>query len=126
MDMDPRWKQLGDLLVSYSTGVRPGERVMIAMGEVETLPLAHAVYEAAVQAGAYPQVQFLSERLRHTLLRYGSEQQLAWVPEIEALGMDWADVYFGLRGGYNLHQHADIPAERLAPNQQAMGKIPFL
>jgi aminopeptidase len=113
-------------MVGHSTAVQPGERVMIAMSEVETYPLAHAIYEAAINVGAYPQVQFLSESLRHSLLKYGNADQLSWVPEIEAYGMEWADVYFGLRGGYNLHEHADVPAERLSLNQVAMGKISTL
>ena len=121
--MDRRWKQLGEILVNYSTEVKPGERVLIAMVEPETLPLVHAVYEAVVKAGGFPQVQFLSETLRHSLLKYGNQEQLAWVPEIEAYGMEWADVYLGLRGAHNLHEHADIPAEALAANQAAMGKI---
>jgi aminopeptidase len=124
--MDPRWKQVGDLLVSYSAAVQPGERVMIAMHEVESLPLTQAVYAACIRAGAYPQVQFLSETLRHALLRDGDDAQLAWTPELEAYGMEWADVYFGLRGAYNLHIHADIPAARLAANQAAMGRVSSL
>lgn len=124
--MDKRWKRLGDLLVNYSTGVRPGERVMIAMSEVETYPLAQAVYEAAVKAGAYPQVQFLSEALRHALMKYGNDEQIRWIPEIEAYGMEWADVYIGLRGGFNLFEHADISNEVLAANQAAMGKVSTL
>lgn len=121
--MDKRWKQLGDILVNYSAAVQPGERVMIAMIELETYPLVQAVYEAAVKAGAYPQVQYLSETLRHSVMKYGSPEQLRWVPEIEAYGMDWADVYFGLRGAHNLYEHADIPTESLAANQYAMGQI---
>lgn len=124
--MDKRWQQLADLLVNYSTAVQPGERVMIAMSEVESLPLAEAVYAAAVRAGAYPQVQYLAETLRHSLLKYGSDAQLSWVPEIEAYGMEWADVYIGLRGAYNLHMHSDIPAGRLARNQAAMGRVSTL
>ena len=124
--MDKRWKQLGEVLVNYSTAVKPGERVMIAMVEPETLPLVHGVYEAAVKAGAYPQVQFLSETLRHTLLRYGSGDQIGWTPEIEAYGMQWADVYFGLRGAHNLYELADIASEALAANQAAMGKVSTL
>lgn len=124
--MDRRWTQLGDLLVTYSAGVRPDEKVMIAMGEVESFPLVRAVYEAAVRAGAYPQVQFLSEKLRHSLLQFGSERQLAWMPEIEAFGMEWADVYFGLRGAYNLAEHWDIPSSRLSVNQAVLGRISAL
>ncbi len=124
--MDKRWKQLGELMVNYSTGVKPDERVMIAMSEVETYPLVYAIYAAAIKAGAYPQVQFLSESLRNLVLRYGNTDQLSWVPEIEAYGMDWADVYFGLRGGYNLYEHAGVPAERLSLNQVAVGKVSTL
>ena len=58
---DPRWKAVADVLVHYSTAVQPGERVMIAMGEIESFPLAHAVYESCIKAGAFPQVQLLSE-----------------------------------------------------------------
>ena len=124
--MDERWRQLADVLVHYSTEVRPGQRVMIAMGETETEPLVQAVYEAAVRAGAHVQVQFLSEALRHALLRFGTPDQIGWVPEIEAHGMTWADVYLGLRGAAPLDQHADIPADRLALSQQAQGKVSAL
>lgn len=121
--MDRRWKQLGDILINYSTEVKPGERVMIAMGELDTFPLVRGVYEAAIKAGAYPQVQFLSEELRHMFLKYGNQDQLSWIPEIEAHGMTWADVYIGLRGGHNLYEFADVPADRLSVNQKAMGKV---
>lgn len=123
---DPRWKAVADVLVGYSATVQAGERVMIAMGETETFPLAHAVYESCIQAGAYPQVQLLSEKLRHSLLEHGSAEQHGWLPEIEAQGMDWADVYFGLRGAYDLSLHDDIPTAALAANQAAMGKISTL
>ncbi len=121
--MDKRWKRLGEILINYSTKVQPGERVMIAMIEIETWPLAHAVYEAAVKAGAYPQIQLKSETLRRCVLEYGNDQQITWVPEIEMYGMEWADVYIGLRGAHNLYELQDIPAEKLAANQNAMGVV---
>ena len=124
--MDPRWRQLGELLVNYSLAVQPGEKVMVAMGELESYPLVRGAFEAVVKAGGYPQVQFLSESLRHQLLKYGSAEQLAWVPALEAYGMEWADCYLGLRGASNLHEHDDIPADLLSLNQKAMGKISAL
>ncbi len=124
--MDKRWEQLGDLLVNYSAAVKPGERVMIAFVETETYPLVHAVYKACVKAGAYPQVQFLSEELNRLLLKYGNEDQIGWEPEIEAYGMSWADVYFGLRGAHNLDVFWDISADKLALLRKAMGKISTL
>jgi aminopeptidase len=124
--VDPRWERLGDILVRYSTRVQPGERVMIAMIEPETFPLVQAVYRSVVKAGAFPQVQFLSETLRHSLLRYGNSGQINWVPEMEKAGMEWADVYIGLRGAHNLYELQDIPADILAANQKANGIISTL
>lgn len=121
--MDKRWRQLANILVNYSAEVNAGERVMIAMHEVETLPLVRAVYEKAVQAGAHAQVQFISEYLRHSLMRFGTPEQIGWLPEIEAYGMEWADVYFGLRGAHNLHEAADVSSEALALHQKAMGQV---
>ena len=121
--MDKRWKELGDLLVNYSTEVQPGEKVMIAMKEVETYPLMHAIYEACIKAGALPQVQFISEELNRLIMKHGEREQVDWVPEIEAYGMEWADVYFGLRGAHNLNVHWDVPAETLSAHRNAMGKI---
>jgi aminopeptidase len=121
--MDKRWKRLGEILVNYSTRVKPGERVMIAMIEIETWPLAQAVYEAAVKAGAYPQIQLLSETLRRSILEFGNPDQISWAPEIEIYGMEWADVYIGLRGAHNLYELQDIPADKLAANQNAMGLV---
>jgi aminopeptidase len=123
---DPRWTQLGDLLVNYSMQIKKGEKVMIAMKEVETLPLVQAVYTAAVKAGAYPQVQFLSDTLSHALLQHGSPEQISWAPEVERFGMQWADVYFGIRGAHNLNEFWDIDAGRLSALRQAMGKISAL
>jgi aminopeptidase len=121
--VDKRWTQLGDLLVNYSMAVKPGEKVMIAFVELETYPLVQAIYRACIQAGALPQVQFLSEELNRLVLKHGSPEQIGWVPEIEAYGMEWADVYFGLRGAHNLDVFWDVPAEKLSLLRKAMGKI---
>ena len=123
---DARWDQLGDLLVKYSTDVSRGQKVLIAMSEVDAFPLVQSVYRAAVQAGAFPQVQFLSEKLRHSVLRYGTEEQLRRVPELEAYGMEWADVYIGLRAASDPNEHSGIEASRLAMSQAAAGKVSAL
>lgn len=52
--MDKRWDALASILVNYSIGVKPGERLLITMMEVETEPLARACYREAVKAGGYP------------------------------------------------------------------------
>ena len=119
---DPRWMQLADILVNYSTRTQPGERVFITMMETETLPLVMGVYGKAIRAGALPQVEFVSAYLERELMRHGTMEQIEWVPEIQAYGMEWADVYIGLRGARNPHEFEGIGADRLAAHRRALGK----
>lgn len=121
--MDKRWARLGDIIVNYCLKVRPSEKVMIAMVEVETYDLMKCVYDSVIRAGGYAQVQFLSEELRHSLLKHGNDGQISWVPEMEMWGMQWADVYVALRGAHNLYELQDIPSERLSIQQEVLGKI---
>src|SRR5215203_5379087 len=123
---DRRWSQLGEILVNYSTRTRAGDRLLITMVELETFPLTLAVYEHAVQAGAFPQVQFASVYLERALLKYGTEELITRVPDLERSGMEWADAYVGLRGARNPHELGDIPTERLAAYKRAQGAISAL
>jgi len=123
---DRRWSQLGEILVNYSTRTSAGDRLLITMMEPETFPLTLAVYQSAVLAGAFPQVQFASAYLERALLRYGSEELIARVPDLERSGIEWADAYVGLRGARNPHEFAGIPTERLAAHKRAQGAISAL
>jgi aminopeptidase len=124
--VDERWNRLADILVNYSTRTRLGDRVLITMMEPETMPLVQAVYTSVVKAGGYPQVQFTSAYLDRSLLQYGSDDQVRWVPELEQKGMEWADVYIGLRGARNPYELSDIPAGRLVEHRRALGVVSSL
>ena len=80
--IDPRWSRLGEILVNYSTRTGAGDRLLITMMEPECFPLTLAVYEHAVRAGAFPQVQFSSAYLQRVLLEYGNEELIARVPDL--------------------------------------------
>ncbi len=123
LNTDKRWNELAASLINDSLGVKPGERLMIMMMETESYPLALACYAECIKAGGFPQIQFMSEALKHQVLRYGSDEQIGWVPEIEAYGMQWADCYLALRGAFNLNECWDILDDKIARYQAAMGKI---
>ena len=86
--MERTGKVVGQLFNQRSTE----ERVMIAMTEIETYPLVQAVYEACVKQVPTHRYNFY-RKIKSFLLKYGSDQQIEWIPEIEAYGMEWADVY---------------------------------
>lgn len=120
---DPRWHDLARILVGHSTGVRTGDRVLIAMREAETLPLATAVVAAAARLGARPQAIFAAAAFDRALLLHGDDALAGWEPDLEAMAYDWADVAIVLRGARNPHEMAGIRAERLALHRRALGAI---
>lgn len=121
--MDKRWNQLADILVNYSTMVKPGKRVLITMMEIDTFPLARAVYNEVVRAGGLPFVEFQSAYLERDLMKQGNTEQIEWICEMQAKGMEWADAYIGLRGARNPNEFIDIDAKKIASHKKSMGKI---
>ncbi|MDP1779533.1 MAG: aminopeptidase [Anaerolineales bacterium] len=120
---DPRWQQLAEILVNYSTAVKKGERVLITMMEIDTFPLMRTVYDAVIKAGGLPFVEFQSAYLERDLIKHGSKEQVDWICEMQSSGMEWADVYIGLRGARNPNEFIDIDAKTLSDHKKSMGKI---
>ncbi|MFO7780233.1 MAG: aminopeptidase [Spirochaetia bacterium] len=126
MDYDKRWNELARVLVDYSTETKAGDRCIIIMRELESFPLMRAVYARAVELGAYPQVLFNSSYLQRDLMRFGSEEQVGWEPELYSHAMDWADVCVDLRAASNLYEFADIDTETVSLHRKAEGKVSAL
>ena len=124
--LDSRWEQLADILVNYSTTTRSGDRVLITMMETDTWPLARAVHAAAIKVGAHPHIEFQSTLLQRDLMLEGDPNQFDNEHELQRKGMEWADVYIGLRGASNPHELNGIAAERITAFRRALGKISAL
>ena len=123
MLVDDRWNQLADILVNYSTETGKGDRVLITMMETETFPLARAVHAEALKAGAVAHIEFQSLLLQRDLMLLGEGLQLAQSHELQNLGMEWADVYIGLRGASNPHELSGIEEERIMSFRRELGKV---
>lgn len=124
--IDQRWQEVAKILVNYSTEVKRGEKVLITMMELDTYPLAIAVYSQVVKAGGQPHIEFQSSSIDRSLLLYGSSEQISAIPEMHEIGMRWADVYIGLRGSSNPYEFSGIGSEKIAARKKAFGHISSL
>jgi len=90
--------KLADLIVNYSVEVQPGQLVRLDGGTVAA-PLLLELYRQAIRAGAHPYTRIALEGTEHIVLSEGSDDQIAFVSEIErheveeldALITIWAD-----------------------------------
>ena len=98
--MDPRTTKLADILVNYSTEVRPGDRVAIR-GEVTSLDLINETLQYTLRAGGQPMVILDSDDLMETFYREAGEGQLKYLSPIEQSSIRDVDVAIFIRGSTN-------------------------
>jgi aminopeptidase len=113
---DPRLDKLADVLVNYSTKVKPGELVAIA-SEPAAMPFIEAVTEAVLKAGGNPFWLPRSETMTELLLTHGSEEQLRYVSPITMDITEKIDVQIGSWTQLNTRYLARFDAKRVATNQ---------
>jgi aminopeptidase len=113
---DPRYRQLAQTLIRFSTALQPGDKVLI---EATNIPdaMIGALMDEAVAAGAVPIVDKKTEYLRRKLLDVGTDEQaeerIRLTADFEAYRMAKMDAYIGLRGSHNITELAGVPAERM-------------
>jgi aminopeptidase len=108
---DPRVARLGELVVSYSLGLQPGQIVRIDSAPVAA-PLALEVYRAALVAGAHPYVNVELERLPELQLAVGSEEQLDFVSPIGMKEVDLVDAIVTIWSETNTRALSRADADR--------------
>lgn len=118
---DPRIQKLADVLVQYSTKLKPGENVLIEAGDVPE-PLVQAIIRTAVDAGAKPYVWQRQSLVTRELLLHSSDEQLKLIGEMELAWMKKMDAYIGIRGGLNINEMSDVPQERKIAYQELILK----
>jgi aminopeptidase len=88
--IDPRVSKHADLLVNYSLRLQPGQLVRIDAGAVAA-PLVTEVYRHALRAGAHPRTRVEVEGLDVIALGESTDEQLAFVSEIDRFEIEQVD-----------------------------------
>lgn len=116
--LDPRIDKLADVLVNYSIGVRPGDKVLVS-GSSLAAPLLKAVYVKALQAGGFPLMMVSLPEIDALLYRYASDEQLQHVPPPTNLIMETYDAYLQISGAENTKSLTGIDPARMVLRNRA-------
>jgi aminopeptidase len=108
---DQRLARLGDLIVGYSLGLRPGKIFRIDT-PYAGVPLAIELYRAALGAGALPYANVELEQLPEILVREGSDEQLDFVPPAAVGELDLVDAIATIWAEGNTHGLTGAQPER--------------
>jgi aminopeptidase len=115
---DPRVERLADVLVDYSTSVRPGDLVLLETGPLAT-PLLRELFRRVVSAGANPQLRVALEGAAEALLSSASDDQIEWVNPARREDFERADVRIAVEGDANSRALSGIDPARQARYSRA-------
>jgi aminopeptidase len=115
--------KLADVLVRYSTAVRPGDLVSLT-GPPLAEPLIVALYRAVLRAGGHPVVVMAPEACAEVLYREGNPEQLAYVSPLETREVEAVDVAIHVAAPLNTRALTGIDPRKQALRNQA--RLPLM
>ena len=118
---DPRYKKLAEGLINYSTNLKPGENVLIEAIEIPN-DFVKALIQTAFEAGANPCLWIKHNELLRELLMGATKEQMELISENELAMMKKMDAYIGIRGGMNINEFSDVPADKMKLYQEYIWK----
>jgi aminopeptidase len=116
---DQRAEALARTLVAYSCAVQEGD-VCLIQGESASEPLALAVYEEVVKAGAFPVVDLSMAGQAPAFFRHATDKQLEWVPPPARWAAEEVDVRFRLIADTNTRELSGVDPARQTQRQTAV------
>jgi len=116
---DPRVEKLADLMVNYSLGLKPGEKVYMRASTAGA-PLIEALYVKILQAGALPYLWTELSSQPYLFFRYASEEQIRHIPEPNMMLVSTYDAYIRIEAEDNTRDQNQIDPEKIRWRGQAV------
>lgn len=110
--LDNRLKKLANLLVNYSTEVKPGEFVFVVSDEVSSPWMVEVVKEAII-AGAHVETLINSQDVNEIKLKYSSDKQLLESNFIMENTLKRADVWLSAWGTRNTKSNSNVDSKKI-------------
>jgi aminopeptidase len=119
---DPRVEKLASLLVNYSIGVKPKQKVLIH-GESGSAPLLKELFKQCLQLGAYPFISPYSEEYFYTVVKYAQPEQFRGILQPYMDLMNSIDARFRIEGETNTRELTQLDPKKVAAYYAESGRV---
>ena len=119
---DPRIEKLANLLVNYSVGVKPKQRILI-QGESGAEPLLKEIFKQCLQLGAYPFISSYPDEYFYSVVRYAQVEQFRGILEPYQHFIETVDARFRIQGEVNTRELTQLDARKVAAYFSESGRI---
>ncbi len=121
--MDPRIEKVASVLVNYSVEVKPGDLVMLRVGDPVAEPLALATYRQIIQAGGNAVFIMSPTGADYVFYKYASDEQLDWLNPVNMWLYENANVLIALNATSNTRSLSNIDPARIARARRASAPL---
>lgn len=119
---DPRLDKLANVLVRYSSKIKPGDLVTI-VSDGFPMHAVEALFEAVLRAGGHPSFHSRSDALQELVLRHGSDAQIQHISPFERFRLENCDALIMLNHPTNTRIFNCIDSQRLARSRAARREL---
>mgnify|MGYP001263125225 CR=1 FL=1 len=111
--MDPRVRNLANILINYAIKIKPGDWLIINADSV-AVPLITEIARATLEAGGNYNVLLSHDELTETYFRYANNGQIEWISPLEELIHEKANATIRILGGTNTRALTGIDPKKQA------------
>ena len=119
---DPRHQKLAQVLINYSLGIQPGDKLIIT-APAAAAPLVKEAYREAIRAGAHVMTRITIDGLAEIRFRESTDEQLRFVLEPERQEIEYFDAMLRIMADENTKSLTNVDPNKLAIAQQARTDI---
>ncbi|HWD18442.1 MAG TPA: aminopeptidase [Verrucomicrobiae bacterium] len=119
---DPRYAKLARLLVTYSTTLKKGDRILLDMMDVPD-EFAIELMRAVRVAGAVPLIETRHSRISREIMRGATQDHATLVRDVELFRMKKVQAYIAVRGADNASEASDVPSDLMALYARAIRPV---
>ena len=110
------YEKLAKLAVNYAVDVKKGQRVVV-LGPMIAKELFQAVYAEVIKAGGHPMLIPMVEGTQELRYKYGSDEQLEYIDDIQKQIISEFDCLISIFGDYNPKKLSLVDPKKVAKSQ---------
>ena len=120
---DNRITKFAQILVDYSTQVKPGDVVTIATTSTASEPLVRELFTLVLDRGGHPNILMDVMDYEELLLNHARDEQLESAPLLHKAAFEQSDVLIKVRAATNTRALTHLPVQRKAARQKGLGQL---
>ena len=114
--MDPRYNELAQQLIRYSTSLKKGEKILLDLVDTPEAMAIALIREVRARKGV-PFLRLGANRLTRELMMGATDEQSKTTGKHLLTEMKDMDAYIAIRGSHNITETSDVPQKNMAYHQ---------